>query len=241
MMETIKEILVVYGRIFTILPLLLVVTLVMGKRSIGELPVFDFLIILTLGAVVGADIADPSIKHLPTVSAIIAIAVLQRVISSLLIKNRLLGRLITFEPTAVVKNGVFLVGNLKRIRYSLDNILQMLRERDIFDLREVELALIEANGKLTVYKKPHKSVVTIEDLGIEKKHESIAYPVIIEGKVDPAILTELNLDEKWLENTLKKKGITDMTTIFFASINARNEIHLSFENDTTNIIPEISH
>lgn len=65
-METVKEILVVYGRIITILPLLLVVTLFMGKRSIGEMPVFDFLIIITLGAVVGADIADPKIEHLHT-------------------------------------------------------------------------------------------------------------------------------------------------------------------------------
>lgn len=160
MMETVKEIFIIYGRIITILPLLLIVTLFMGKRSIGELPVFDFLIIITLGAVVGADIADPNIRHIHTAAAVIAIGLLQKVISKIVIKNRMIGKIITFEPTVVIKNGTFLVGNLRRLRYSLDNVLQMLREKDIFDIKDVELAIVEANGKLTVYKQSNKSSVT---------------------------------------------------------------------------------
>lgn len=78
MIEFLKETGLIFGRIITILPLLLIVTLLMGKRAIGELPVFDFLIIVTLGAVVGADIADPSIHHLPTAMAIIGIGILQK-------------------------------------------------------------------------------------------------------------------------------------------------------------------
>jgi uncharacterized membrane protein YcaP (DUF421 family) len=224
MMETIKEIFIIYGRIITILPLLLIVTLFMGKRSIGELPVFDFLIILTLGAVVGADIADPNIRHIHTAAAVIAIGLLQKVISKI-----------------VIKNGTFLVGNLRRISYSLDNILQMLREKDIFDIKDVELSIVEANGKLTVYKQSNKSSVTMEDLGIEKKHEGIAYPVIIEGEIYPSVLTDMNLSEKWLRNQLQKKGINKLDSIFFASINKNHELHFSFKNDLTKTKPEILH
>uniref|UniRef100_A0A0M0KLI4 DUF421 domain-containing protein n=1 Tax=Halalkalibacterium halodurans TaxID=86665 RepID=A0A0M0KLI4_ALKHA len=65
-MELAKDFVVLLARVLTILPLMLLVTMIMGKRSIAELPVFDFLIILTLGAVVGADLADPSIPHLHT-------------------------------------------------------------------------------------------------------------------------------------------------------------------------------
>lgn len=103
-----------------------------------------------------------------TAAAIWAIALLQRLTSKIMIKNKLLGRLITFEPTIVIKNGTFIVGNLKRIRYSIDNILQMLREKDIFNVSDVEMAFVEANGNLTVYKKPNKTEVTVEDLGIQK-------------------------------------------------------------------------
>ncbi len=70
-MELLKELVILLVRVITILPLLLLVTLIMGKRSIGELPVFDFLIFLSLGAVVGADIADADISHIHTAVAII--------------------------------------------------------------------------------------------------------------------------------------------------------------------------
>lgn len=74
------EILKVYGRIITIIPCLLIMTLFMGKRAIGEVPVFDFLIIIVLGAVAGADIADPDIPHVYTFLTIIAIGVLQIIV-----------------------------------------------------------------------------------------------------------------------------------------------------------------
>ncbi|HFK1549305.1 DUF421 domain-containing protein [Bacillus albus] len=80
MIDFFKEISLVLLRIITILPLLLFVTLYMGKRAIGELPIFDFLIIITLGAVVGADIADPSIKHFPTVITIIAMGISKKLL-----------------------------------------------------------------------------------------------------------------------------------------------------------------
>lgn len=78
MEDLLKDLLLVGWRVLTILPLLLVITLFMGKRAVGELPVFDFLVIITLASVVGADIADPNINHLPTIFAIIVIALLQK-------------------------------------------------------------------------------------------------------------------------------------------------------------------
>lgn len=103
--EVLKDLLLVMGRIVTILPLLLIVTIIMGKRSIGELPVFDFLVVLTLGSVVGADIADPNINHIHTIGAIILIGILQRFITKRAITNRKIGRFITFEPTIVIHDG----------------------------------------------------------------------------------------------------------------------------------------
>lgn len=199
MPEFMKDILLVLGRVITILPLLLFITLFMGKRTIGEFPVFDFLIIVTLGAVVGADIADPNIKHLPTIITMIGIGILQRIVANLKISNRKIGRLLTFEPTVVIQNGKFLDKNLKKIRYSIDNILQMLREKNIFDINEVETAVVEANGALSVLKKPQKNSVTLEDMKIVKTTSAISFPVIMEGKIYSDILRDFNLNEAWLE------------------------------------------
>jgi len=240
-MGLLKDTLIVYGRIITILPLVLIITLMMGKRSIGELPVFDFLIIISLGAVVGADLSDPEIRHFHTAVTIIGLGVLQIVITKLSIRKRRFGKWITFEPTIVIQNGTFLVRNLRKIRYSIDNVLQMLREKEVFDISDVEIAIIEANGRLSVYKKPQKSAVTMEDAGLVKKSEGLTYPLIIEGTLYQGILKELQLTGTWLYTELKKQGIHNINDIFYASVNKRNELHLSLKNTLRAAKPPILH
>ncbi|MER1985202.1 MAG: DUF421 domain-containing protein [Solibacillus sp.] len=241
MLELIKDVLIVLVRILTILPLLLFTTLFMGKRAIGELPVFDFLIVIILGAVVGADIADPNIEHFPTVMAIIFIGIFQRVVAKWKISNRKLGKLLTLEPTVVIQNGQFIDKNLKKIRYSIDNILQMLREKNVFDINDVETAIIEGNGALSVLKKPQKDPVTREDMNIIKTTASISFPVIIEGTIYSDVLRDFNLNEASLLQQLSDQGVTDVNNVFFASINRKLELHVSLKNKNNLTIPPIKH
>ena len=241
MIDFLKDILLVIVRVITILPLLLFVTIFMGKRAIGELPIFDFLVVIILGAVVGADIADPNIEHFPTVIAIIAIALLQKVVAKWKISNRKIGRLLTFEPTIVVQNGKFVTSNLKRINYSIDNILQMLREKSIFDLKDVETAVIEGNGTLSVWKKPLKNTVTREDMNIIRTAASISYPVIVEGVVYHDVLQSFHTNEDWLKQQLSYQGVTDIEDIFYTSINRNLEIHISLKEDTQLTVLPLRH
>lgn len=241
MEELLKDLLIVLGRIVTILPLLLFITIYMGKRTIGELPIFDFLIVIILGAVVGADIADPEIKHLPTAFTIVIIGLLQKLVSHLKIKNRKFGKLITFEPTLVIKDGNFLVKNMKKIGFSIDNILQMLRGKDIFDPAEVDLAVIEADGAMSVLKKTSKQTVVKEDLAIQTTSNNISFPVIIEGNVYKDSLDYLELDENWLRNQLSQHGLIDYNQIFYASVNQEQELHISFKKETHTSLPPIRH
>lgn len=226
-MEMIKELSILLGRIVTIFPLTLAIALYMGKRSIGELPIFDFLVIIILGAVVGADIADPQIEHIHTAVAIVFIGFFEKIVSKLKIKYRKFGHLITFEPTVVIHDGQFIVPSLKRIRYSIDNILQMLRENEVFDISHVHLGIIEANGKLSVLKKPNKTEVMAEDMNITGNEVSLSYPIIIDGEVYRNTLAKLSLSDSWLKEQLKNNGINSLEEVFFASVNMRKELQVS--------------
>ncbi|WP_306303211.1 DUF421 domain-containing protein [Amphibacillus sediminis] len=206
-MNLLMDLVIVIGRIITILPLLLLVVLFMGKRAIGQLPVFDFIIIVILGAVVGADIADPSIDHLPTAFAIIILGVIQRLITNWKLKNHKVRAILTFEPTVVIYQGTILEKNLKKIRFSIDNILPMLREKDVFDLNEVELGVIEPNGELSVLKKPTGSQIN-----------QISYPVIIDGQICIETLSSLNLNQQWLEQQLTQLNISTSRKSFLLSL-----------------------
>ncbi|WP_223700770.1 DUF421 domain-containing protein [Sutcliffiella deserti] len=226
-MEIFIDVFKVLARVITILPLMLIITLFMGKRSIGELPVFDFLVILTLGSVVGADIADPEIHHLPTVGAIIAIALLQKLIAWWKIKNRKLGRLLSFEPTLVIYEGQFHIQNMRKISYSIDNLLQMLRQKDVFRVEDVHFALVEANGELSVKLKPEKEIAKVEHVHTAPKPNAVEFTVIIDGQIQFEALSYKGLNEAWLREELLRKNITNIQDVFYAAINEQNKLYVT--------------
>ncbi|WP_270181217.1 DUF421 domain-containing protein [Alkalihalobacillus sp. CinArs1] len=240
-MDILMDSLKVIFRIATILPLMLAIGLYMGKRSIGELPVFDFLVVLVFGAVVGADIADPKIDHVHTVIAMIAIALLQKLIIKVKLKNPKLGKLFTFEPTVVMYQGTFLKKNMKRIQYSVDNILQMLREKDVFHTSDVELAIVEANGQLSVKLYPGKEGILREDMQIYKAGNDYEIPVILDGRVQRDLLERIGKTEQWLLNELHTTGKGDVSEIFYAGVTGQGELSVSKKDLQTNDAPPIEH
>jgi uncharacterized membrane protein YcaP (DUF421 family) len=237
LMDSVK----VVGRILTILPFMLFIGLYMGKRSIGELPVFDFLVILVLGAVVGADIADPKINHIHTVVAMIVIALLQKVIVSLKMGNRKIGKLLTFEPTVVLYDGKFLMRNMKKIQYSIDNILQMLREKDVFYIEDVEMAIIEANGNLSIKLAPMKETVRREDLNIQKEGKDYEIPIILDGEIQTDLLKRIKKDEQWVRQKLVEQNVADVTRVFYGAVNKEGKVHLSLKQTDSSNVPSIRH
>ncbi|CDQ18605.1 Uncharacterized membrane protein YcaP, DUF421 family [Halobacillus karajensis] len=233
-MDTMKVIV----RILTILPLLLGVGLFMGKRSIGELPVFDFLVVLVLGSVVGADIADPKINHLHTVTAIIIIALLQKFIVWLKLRNRKIGKILTFEPTIVVFQGQMVEENISRIHYSIDNITQMLREQNAFILQDVELAIIEPNGQLSVKFKKAKESVTREDIGVSYSGGGYDIPLILDGEIQSDLLERVGRDQEWVQNVLGNHKIAD---VFYGALTNAGDFYFSLKGKKVKGLPPIEH
>ncbi|MBM4760929.1 DUF421 domain-containing protein [Bacillus sp. B15-48] len=240
-MEVWMDSLKVIGRILTILPLLLFIGIYMGKRSIGELPVFDFLVVLVLGAVVGADIADPSIDHTHTVVAMVAIALLQKFIIYLKLKYRKFGNLVTFEPTIVVHQGELMTENIRKINYSLDNILQMLREKDVFQLKNVEIAIIEANGRLTMRLKPENTPVTIADMNLPAEEVDYEIPVILDGEIQRDVLTKLDKTPEWLRQQLHANHIKDEANVFYAGVTKKGDLNFTLKGQLKAGVPPIFH
>ncbi|MDN4078749.1 DUF421 domain-containing protein [Paenibacillus polymyxa] len=209
------------------IPLMLFVTLFMGRKAIGELPVFDFLVILILGALVGADIADPDIRHIPTAFAIVSIGIVQKIFSVGVLKFRWFGKLITFEPIIVISKGKFIAKNIRKTKYSIDNILQMLREEKIFDVTRVEIAVIEANGKLSILEKANRS-----------SSSTISYPIVREGKIEKRILRELGINELWVDTQLAAQQI-QINEVFLVTVDDLHRVSITkyMDSDLTNLPP----
>ncbi len=236
-----NEYLILSFRIISIMILFLIGTLLTGRRHIGELPVFDFLVIMTLGSVVGADIAEPNIPHLPVAFAVVLILLLQFIHSVVVIKNRKIGKILTFEPVVIIQNGEFVKSNLKKIRYSIDIVLTLLREKGIFYLEEVDFAIIESTGNLSVLKKSQYDSITKNDMNIAGIEKGLPLSVIIEGKVYENVLNTLNLDMNWLTNELKIQGITNINDVFFACVDSSKKLYASKGIEYVDKINDIKH
>lgn len=222
--------LVVLGRVVTVIPLLVIMTLLMGKRHVGELRLFDFIIAVTIGAVAGADIADPTVRHGPTAFAIVLLALLHLTVTHGILKNRVFAHLVSLEPIIVMKNGQVLKSHLQRARMPLDTLLELLREKGVFDLNKVEFAIIEPDGKLSVLKKSQYQTVTPGDLKIQTDYKGMAIPLVVEGQPFKKGLLAAGLEETWLVGELEKQGL-EVEEVFFAELNSDGSLHISLEKE----------
>lgn len=232
------EYLKVTFRIATIMGLLLVLVLMTGRRKIGELPVFDFLTIIILGNVVGADIADPEIPHMPTAYAVVLLIGIQYLISHFTVKNRKFGKKITFEPIIVIQNGQFIKSNMKKVRYSIENVLMFLREKEIFDIQDVEYAIVEDSGNISVMKKSQVQSLTPDDMNIVTKYKGLKIPLIVDGEVYEDNLQRLNLDKVWLQHQLKLNNVNSFEEAFYVDINTEGKLSISKSDEHSDLMKD---
>lgn len=229
--------LIVLFRVISIMIILLFTTLfIMGKRPIGELPVFDFLSLVVIGAIVGADIAEPKIKHLPTIFAIIMLAALQRLVSEMIIKNKRFKKWVTFEPTVIIQNGMLIHKNIKKIKYSIDEVLMLLREKDIFDIGQIEYGIIESSGKVSILKKTEHDNVVKRDIDILGPKAKLPIAIVVERELQLSNINRLNLAEEDVLMRLKEKGYKDIDEIFFASMDKDGNISISPYNEEADVL-----
>ncbi|QOX65826.1 DUF421 domain-containing protein [Anoxybacterium hadale] len=226
--------LIITLRIVSIMALFLFLILKTGRRKLSELPVYDFLSIIVIGSVIGADIAEPDVPHLPTLFAVVLIIVLQYLVSCVLLYNKKIARKITFGPTVVIQNGQFIKSNMKRLKYPVENVMMALREKDIFDLNEVEFAIIEGSGNISVLKKPEFLPVTPSDMKLKAEQKNLAVPLIIDGKLQEGNLKQLNHDKAWLAKQLAQFDVQNYSEVFFADCTPEGKLFVSKMTETDN-------
>jgi uncharacterized membrane protein YcaP (DUF421 family) len=123
-------------------------------------------------------------------------------------KNRAVRGFFAGKPTIVIQNGKILENNMKTMRYTIDYLNQQLREKDIFDVSQVQTAIIETNGGMSVEKKPEYAAVTRQDLGISaEQKKNFAVELVMDGELVTKNLKENHVSETWLRKELDKRQL----------------------------------
>jgi uncharacterized membrane protein YcaP (DUF421 family) len=190
----------------------------MGKKQVGQLTYFNYITGISIGAIAAAITIDRSIDVGEGFVGLIGWALLTHLIGFINMKSRKARVLLDGQPTILIKNGELLEKAMAGASINMDDLSMLLREKDVFSTKEVDYAILEPDGKLSVLKKASELSPTKKDLHLKTvKPLYIPTEIIVEGNIVKENLTELNLTEQWLQTQLQQAGAS-VNEIFYAEI-----------------------
>lgn len=206
MLGIIVRTLLIYG-------IVLVVIRLMGKREIGQLSTFDFVvsvIVAELAAIPMENMDKPLLEGIVPILVVVAAEIL---LSYLALKSMWIREIIDGKPSVIVANGELQISEMRRCRYNLEDLLTQLREKGIPDLFHVNYAILETSGKLSVFlKEDYRPVIELPT------------PVIMDGIIISNNLKQIKRSPEWLKSELEKSGYPDPQEIFFASSDSQGKL-----------------
>lgn len=199
---------VIYGiislRIVVVYLLIVLIFRLMGKREIGELGIIDLVVFIMIADIAVIAIERYNESFFKPMLPMGILVLIQIIFSHLSVKSRNFRKLVDGEPSIIIKDGKILEKQMKKQRYNFDDLLMQLRENNIRFISDVEFAILEPTGKLSVIKK-------------EKNKTGYTVGLIIDGELQEEKLSELNLNKEWLYDELNKRGIKNLKEISFCS------------------------
>ncbi|AGN37785.1 DUF421 domain-containing protein [Bacillus paralicheniformis] len=214
--------------------ILLIGSRLLGKQTISQMNIFDFIASITLGAITANLAFNTSLKihHMVLAFSIFVFVILATAYLSLW--NQKARKFFAGDPTVVIQNGKILEHNMRKMRYTIDYLNQQLREKDVFKIEEVLYAIIETNGTLTVLKKPQFRNVTKKDLWIATASEGkLPIELIMDGKMKEDNLKDNQLTHEWLQSELQKRNLS-AEEVFYAVLSPDRNIYLDTYKDHIN-------
>ena len=175
----------------------------MGKREIGQLGIVDLIVSILIAELVTISIEDVNKSILASIVPILSLVILELLFSYLSLKSNGIRNIIDGEITFVIKNGRVNYREMLKQKYSLDDLLSQLREKGYRNIEEIEYAILENNGRLSVF--PY---------GKDGKNSPIPLPLILDGKIQDKTLKELGKDKSFIDNILRDK--VKIEDIFYA-------------------------
>lgn len=202
-----KNMLLTFIRTIILYIIVLVVMRFMGKREIGQLQPFELAISIMIADLATLPMAEPGIQISNGIIPILGLLVMHIIISLINMKSVKMREIICGKPSILIFRGRIDEKALRRERFTINELEERLRGQNIFNISDVEYAILETSGQVTVIQKPNKRTTIPEDFGIEPQYQGIAYDLIVDGKIMKENLQKLDKDYNWLVKQVEPFGI----------------------------------
>lgn len=218
---------------------LLIFAKILGKEQISQLTFFDYILGITIGSIASEATVDLSSRAWPHFVGLVSWAALAYLMQCIALKWRYAAKIIEGEPTIVIMKGKIMENVLRKMKFRVSDILVLLRNQGIFDLNEVDYAILEPNGSLSVLKKSENLPLTPKDMNIQVKPAGISTELVYDGVLIEENLRQMNKDKKWLMNQLKKHGIKDVSEAFLVTLNDAGSLYVDKYKDDIKKVKDI--
>lgn len=191
---------------------------IMGKREVGQLGTFDLVVFILIAELIAMSLENKNEFWFSLIPAVILV-ILQVMISKISLKSSKFRNFVDGKPSVIIKNGIINFKCMVEQRYTLDDLLLQLREKDVRSIDEVEYAILETNGKLSVFKKN------------DDDKNTYPLPIILDGEVQFDNLYSISKTKKWLLNILRNKKIK-VDDVFYA-FSKNNDLFIIKKDETS--------
>ena len=225
-------------RAFISLISLFFITKLLGKKQVSQLSLFDYVIGISIGNFAAEITINLEANLIYGTVAVLIFGLVAYFISILTMKNITLRRFIIGVPTVLIDKGKILEKGLKKVKFDINDLLEECRSCGYFDLEEIEYAIMEVNGTVSIMPKSKYKPITVKDMDLKEKKQSLCANIIIDGKIMFNNLKNMNKDEKWLLKELKIKGYK-ISDIILATLDSFDKLTFYERNNdkkTKNIL-----
>ena len=229
-----KEILEVSYRALISLVTLFLITKLLGKKQVSQLSLFDYVIGISIGNFAAEVTINLEAEWINGVVAVIIFGVVAYLVSILTMKSIVARRFFMGAPTVVIQNGKIIKESLKRVKFDINDLLEECRNNNVFDLNQINYALMEANGKLSILLKPEYLPLTPNDMKVKVNKNGLVANVIIDKKIMKENLIQMGKDEKWLMKELKIKGFS-LDDVLLGTLDIDNKLTIYKQKENENV------
>lgn len=196
----------------------------MGKRQIGQLQPYELVIVIMLSALAAIPMQNSGVPLISGLVPIVTLIVVHVTLSYITLKSDRARGVICGTPSVLIENGKIVEGEMKRLRYNINELLEQLRSKNIPNIADVEFAIVETSGHLSVIPKSQKRPVVAGDMNLPTRYEGLPVTLIIDGHVFQKNLAKISLSEEWLRSELMKFNVRDPGEVLFASLDTEGKL-----------------
>lgn len=210
---------------------LLVFTRLLGKQQISQLSFFDYITGISIGSMAASlttDLSSRAIAHWWGLAIWTGFAFGLQILTS---KVRWWSKIIDGEPTVIVHNGMIMERNMDRMNFKLTDLMEQLRKKNVFNVADVEFAILETDGNLSVQKKSQYDALTPKDLKIPTQYKGVETELIVQGVILHQNLEQVHKNEEWLLTELNKLGINDLHKVNYAGLYTDGKLYVDTYED----------